>query len=63
MTSLLTVQQLADQWQTSAPTIYRLVREFGLPVVRFHPKADMRFDPEDAAAWLESRKGIKGISQ
>jgi excisionase family DNA binding protein len=53
---LLTPQQLADQWQVSLATIYRLVREEGLPTVRFHKRADMRIAPEDAAAWLESRK-------
>jgi excisionase family DNA binding protein len=53
---LLTPQQLADQWQTSVATIYRLIREDGLPVVRLHAKADIRIAPEDAAAWLESRK-------
>jgi excisionase family DNA binding protein len=53
---LLTPQQLADQWQVSLPTVYRLVREEGLPVVRLHSKADIRIDPEDAAAWLEGRK-------
>lgn len=53
---LLTPQQLADEWQTSVATIYRLVREEGLPVVRLHKRADMRFAPEDAEAWLQSRK-------
>jgi excisionase family DNA binding protein len=53
---LLTPQQLADQWQTSVATVYRLIRQDGLPVVRLHDKADIRIDPEDAAAWLESRK-------
>jgi excisionase family DNA binding protein len=53
---LLTPQQLAEQWQTSVATIYRLIRQDGLPVVRLHDKADYRIAPEDAAAWLESRK-------
>ena len=53
---LLTPQQLADQWQTSVATIYRLIREDGLPVIRLHSKADYRIAPEDAEAWLESRK-------
>jgi len=53
---LLTPQQLADQWQVSFATIYRLIRQDGLPIVRLHDKADIRIDPEDAAAWLESRK-------
>ena len=55
-TGLLTPQQLADQWQTSVATVYRLIREDGLPVVRLHDRADMRISPEDAAAWLEDRK-------
>ena len=56
MGPLITPLQLADQWQTSVATIYRLVREEGLPIVRLHDKADMRISPEDAAAWLEDRK-------
>jgi len=53
---LLTPQQWADRWQISLPTFYRLVREEGLPVVRLSDRGDMRIDPADAAAWLESRK-------
>jgi len=53
---LLTPQQLADQWQVSLATLYRLIREDGLPVVRLHDRADMRISPKDAEAWLESRK-------
>jgi hypothetical protein len=47
---------LADQWQVSLATVYRLIRQDGLPVVRLHDKADIRIAPADAAAWLESRK-------
>jgi excisionase family DNA binding protein len=53
---LITPQQLAEQWQVSLATVYRLIRQDGLPVVRLHDKADIRISPEDAAAWLESRK-------
>ena len=53
---LLTPAQLADQWQVSLATVYRLVRTEGLPVVRLHKRADIRISAEDAAAWLESRK-------
>jgi hypothetical protein len=53
---LITPQQQADQWQVSLATLYRLIREDGLPVVRLHDKADIRISPEDAAAWLESRR-------
>ena len=53
---LLTPQQWADHWQISLPTFYRLVREEGLPVVRLSERGDMRICPEDAEAWLESRK-------
>jgi excisionase family DNA binding protein len=53
---LLTPQQLADQWQVSLATVYRLIRDDGLPVVRLHDKADIRISPEDAAVWLESRR-------
>jgi excisionase family DNA binding protein len=54
MTPLLTVAQAAEFLAVSRPTIYRLVRDHGLPVVRI--TADMRFRPEDVEAWLESRK-------
>jgi Helix-turn-helix domain len=53
---LLTPQQLADEWQVSLATVYRLNRDDGLPVVRLHAKADIRIAPEDAAQWLEARK-------
>jgi Helix-turn-helix domain len=53
---LRTPQQQAAEWQISLATLYRLVRQEGLPVVRLHDKADIRIDPEDAAAWLEGRK-------
>jgi predicted site-specific integrase-resolvase len=53
---LRTPQQQADEWQISLATLYRLIRQDGLPVVRLHDKADIRIAPEDAAAWLESRK-------
>lgn len=56
MGPLITPLQLADQWTTSVATIYRLIREEGLPVIRLHSKADYRIDPEDAEAWLESRR-------
>jgi excisionase family DNA binding protein len=51
---LLTVAQAAELLAVSKPTIYRLVRNHGLPVVRI--TSDMRFRPEDIDAWLESRK-------
>jgi excisionase family DNA binding protein len=53
---LRTVAEQAAIWRVSKATIYRLARLHGLPVVRLHDKADYRIDPEDAAAWLESRK-------
>jgi excisionase family DNA binding protein len=53
---LWTPQQLAEQWQVSLATVYRLIRDDGLPVVRLHGRADMRIDPQDAAVWLEGRK-------
>jgi excisionase family DNA binding protein len=53
---LLTPQQQADQWQISLATLYRLIRQDGLPVVRLHGRGDVRIDPRDAEAWLESRK-------
>jgi excisionase family DNA binding protein len=56
MNDLLTPRQLAAAWQTSVPTIYRLVREAGLPIVKLHDRADIRFDPDAVDAWLERRK-------
>jgi excisionase family DNA binding protein len=55
LSPLLTVQQCAELLAVSRPTIYRLVRDDGLPVVR--PTGnDIRFRPEDLEAWLQSRK-------
>jgi hypothetical protein len=39
----------------SRPQVYRLI-EYGLPFVRLHPRADLRFGPNDVAAWVEGRK-------
>ena len=54
LSPLLTVAKAAELLAVSRPTIYRLVRDHGLPVVRI--TADIRFRPEDIEAWLESRK-------
>ena len=54
LSPLLTVQECAELLAVSRPTIYRLVREHGLPVIR--PTGnDIRFRPEDIERWLESR--------
>jgi excisionase family DNA binding protein len=54
LSPLLTVQQCADLLAVSRPTLYRLVRDHGLPVIR--PTGnDMRFRPEDIERWLEAR--------
>jgi excisionase family DNA binding protein len=54
LSPLLTVQQCAELLAVSRPTLYRLVRDHGLPVIR--PTGnDMRFRPEDIEAWLDSR--------
>jgi excisionase family DNA binding protein len=51
---LLTVQQCSELLAVSRPTLYRLVRDHGLPVVR--PTGnDKRFRPEDVEAWLEAK--------
>jgi excisionase family DNA binding protein len=55
LSPLLTVQQCAELLAVSRPTVYRLVRDHGLPVVR--PTGnDIRFRPEDLESWLERRK-------
>jgi excisionase family DNA binding protein len=54
LSPLLTVQQCAELLAVSRPTLYRLVRDHGLPVIR--PTGnDMRFRPEDIERWLDSR--------
>jgi excisionase family DNA binding protein len=54
MSPLLTVAQAAEFLAVSRPTLYRLVRDHGLPVIR--PTGnDMRFRLEDVEAWLDSR--------
>ena len=54
LSPLLTVSDAAELLRVSKPTIYRLIRQQGLPVVRL--MADIRLDPDDIAAWVESRK-------
>lgn len=56
MAKLLTAVGLASEWECSRAYIYRLVREEGLPTVRLRDAGDLRFDPQDVAEWLESRK-------
>ena len=54
LSPLLTVQQCAELLAVSRPTLYRLVRDHGLPVIR--PTGnDMRFRPQDVEAWLEAK--------
>jgi excisionase family DNA binding protein len=54
LSQLLTVAQTAELLAVSRPTLYRLVRDHGLPVIR--PTGnDMRFRPEDIERWLDSR--------
>jgi len=54
MTQLLTVAEVAAMLRVSRATVYRLVRNAALPVVKIG--ADMRIDPADVERWLESRK-------
>jgi len=54
MTQLLTVADVATMFQVSKPTVYRLVRDKGLPTIR--PSGDLRFRPEDIEQWLLSRR-------
>ena len=51
--SVRTVAETAEYLRCSKPTVYRLIRDQGLPVVRLG--ADMRIRQEDLDAWLESR--------
>jgi excisionase family DNA binding protein len=54
--TLLTAQDLAAEFQVAKATIYRWVRDQGLPGIKLHDKADLRFRPEDVERWLDSRK-------
>ena len=54
LSPLLTVEQCAELLAVSRPTVYRLVRDHGLPVVRSTGN-DIRFRPEDLESWLEDR--------
>ncbi len=54
LSPLLTVAEAAELLRVSKPTVYRLIRQQGLPVVKL--MADIRLDPDDIAAWVESRK-------
>ena len=54
MAQLLTVAEAAELLRVSKPTLYRLIRQQGLPVVKL--MSDIRLDPNDIAAWIESRK-------
>jgi excisionase family DNA binding protein len=51
---LLTVDALASAWHVSRATIWRLVREQGLPAIR--PHSELRFRREDVERWLDSRQ-------
>jgi excisionase family DNA binding protein len=57
LSPLLTVQQCAEWMAVSRPTIYRLVRDQGLPYIRV--TRDMRFRLSDMLSdiekWLDSR--------
>ena len=67
MSPLLTVAQAAELLAVSRPTVYRLIREEGLPAVR--PSGDLRFREEDIEQWVESRRVdrafelIKGVNR
>ena len=54
MAELYTVDDLATDWRVSRATIWRLVREAGLPAIR--PHSELRFRPQDVERWLESRR-------
>ena len=56
MAELKTASEQAAEFKCSRATLYRLVREEGLPTVRLRDLGDIRFDPKDVAEWLERRK-------
>lgn len=54
MTPLLTVAEAAELLRVSKPSVYRAIRNGGLPAVR--PAGDVRIRPDDLEAWLETRR-------
>jgi excisionase family DNA binding protein len=55
--TLLTVTEVAEMLKVSRPQVYRLL-DYGLPYIRLHPRSDLRFDRDDVAAWIETRKVV-----
>lgn len=53
MSPLLTVAEAAEYLAVSKVTVYRLVREQGLPAVKV--TADIRFRLSDIERWLDGR--------
>lgn len=52
----MTVVEVADYLKMSKQTIYRLVKEEGLPAYRPHARRGMRFYKEEVDTWLKSHK-------
>jgi len=51
---LLTIDDLAEQFQVSKKTIYRLLQQKELPAVRI--SRQWRFRKEDIDLWLEQKR-------
>jgi len=54
MEELLTAGEACRVLKVSKSTLYRLIREEGLPTIR--PGKDRRFSPSDLQKWLETRR-------
>lgn len=56
--ALLTPAEVGVLLSVSTRQVYRLVTEAGLPAIRLTFGGDLRFQPADVAAWIESRKVV-----
>lgn len=54
MEKLLTLQQIAQRFQISETTLYKLVRNGKIPAIKIGNQ--WRFKMEDIEEWLESQK-------
>ncbi|MAT15965.1 MAG: hypothetical protein CMJ46_11930 [Planctomyces sp.] len=56
---LLTSQQIMDYLQIKRTTLWKLVKQQGLPAYQFGAKGDYRFRKSEVDAWI-SKQSVKG---
>jgi excisionase family DNA binding protein len=56
MEPLLTAREACGLLRVSPSTLYRLIREEGLPAIK--PAQDLRFRPSDIEQWIETRRKV-----